>query len=225
MDDELPGLNYLKMMCLNIPILEVVKTYNRPEKALADSVSLVYDLCFLDMEMPGINGIQLARMLGKPVIFITAYKEFAAEAFDIDAIDYLVKPINAERFQKAIEKARNYLESNISDTKSLLNTDQGKTVIDMSRIILVTVGQNDSRDKALLLDNGDSHLIKNYSFAAVKELAKGVPLIQVNKKQMIAVKKIQTYTANQVLLKGHAHGISVAISSSYRSDFVRIVQG
>ena len=88
LDDELPGLSYLKLLCEQIPQLEVVRAFNDPEIFMKEFPGLEFDLCILDIEMPGTNGIQLAALLkNKPVIFTTAYKDYASDAFDLDAID------------------------------------------------------------------------------------------------------------------------------------------
>ena len=106
LDDELPGLTYLKMLCEQLPELEVVRSFNSPKKLLEELPSLEFDLCILDIEMPEMNGLQVANLLGnKPVIFTTAYKEYAADAFDVNAIDYITKPVKKERLQQAITKA------------------------------------------------------------------------------------------------------------------------
>src|SRR5690606_6558733 len=79
LDDELPGLAYLKMLCEQIPQLEVVKAFNHPQSFLEELPALEFDLCILDVQMPGMNGLQVANLLqGKPVIFATAYKDYAA---------------------------------------------------------------------------------------------------------------------------------------------------
>ncbi len=92
LDDELPGLAYLKMLCEQLPELEVVKAFNSPEVLLNEWKSLDFDLLITDIEMPGMNGLQVADAIkGKAIIFTTAYKNFAVDAFDRDATDYVVK--------------------------------------------------------------------------------------------------------------------------------------
>jgi len=105
LDDELPSLSYLKMLCEQIEQIEVLKAFNSAQRLLQEAPSLDFDFCILDIEMPEINGLQTANLLqGKPVIFATAYKEYAADAFDLNAIDYIRKPIKLERLQQAIQK-------------------------------------------------------------------------------------------------------------------------
>lgn len=88
LDDELPGLTLLKMLCEQQPELEVIKAFNSPVTLLQEAPNLDFDLLITDIEMPGMNGLQVADALkGKAIIFTTAYKNFAVDAFDRDAID------------------------------------------------------------------------------------------------------------------------------------------
>ena len=131
LDDELQGLTYLKLLCEQIPQLDIVRAYNNPLTFLKDFPVMDCDLCILDIEMPGLNGLQVANLLkGKPVIFITAYKEYALDAFDLDAVDYLQKPVQPERLQLAVLKAKKRIEGN-SPTQNYiqLNTSKGRTLI------------------------------------------------------------------------------------------------
>ena len=112
LDDDLQNLTYLKMLCEQIPELEVVRAFNHPQKLLQAIPNLEFDLCILDIEMPDLNGLQVANLLnGKPVIFATAFDEHAADAFDLNAIDYVRKPLSLDRLQQAVEKAVQFLRS------------------------------------------------------------------------------------------------------------------
>src|SRR5690554_3403746 len=106
-DDELPGLTYLRALCSQLPDVEVIKSFNNPMKFLDEMGSLDFDVCILDVAMPGMNGIELAeRLRDTGVIFSTAYHQYAADAFDLNAIDYLRKPYQLERLEKAFRKVR-----------------------------------------------------------------------------------------------------------------------
>lgn len=111
-DDEPLALRLIARYVQQFPELHLVQTF---EDAVSGGEYLKHsqvDLLFLDINMPDISGIQLARNLEqKPmIIFTTAYKKFAYEGFELEAIDYLLKPIDARRFAKAVEKAVDYYQ-------------------------------------------------------------------------------------------------------------------
>ena len=166
LDDELPGLSYLKLLCEQIPELEVVRAFNDPEIFLSDFPSMDFDLCILDIEMPGINGIQMAELLkDKPVIFTTAYKDYATNAFDLDAIDYVIKPVKFERLQQAVAKAIQRISPENKTSKHIqLNTDKGIAFLDTDLLVYARTSEIDSRDKTALLKNGKSLQLKNIHY-------------------------------------------------------------
>ncbi len=107
-DDEQIALDGLKFMCLKYSQLEVVGTCRNGVEAIDSITKLQPDLILLDIQMPKVNGIEVLTSLEEPlpnVIFITAYDEFAIKAFELNAIDYLLKPFTDERFDQAIHKA------------------------------------------------------------------------------------------------------------------------
>src|SRR5450432_3796128 len=106
-DDEPLALEVLKKYASQTPGLKLVATYSDAIEAMNYLQNNQVSLLLLDIQMPDINGFQLYRnLVVKPmVIFTTAYKEFAIDGFEADAVDYLLKPFNLARFQKAITKA------------------------------------------------------------------------------------------------------------------------
>jgi len=92
--------------------LETIASFNGADATREFLSKNPVDLVFLDIQMPGVNGIEFARTIAKHtlVVFTTAFHEFASESYDVDAIDYLIKPVKLERFQKAVEKAHTYLK-------------------------------------------------------------------------------------------------------------------
>lgn len=166
LDDELPGLAYLKMLCEQLPELEVVKAFNSPEVLLNEWKSLDFDLLITDIEMPGMNGLQVADVIkGKAIIFTTAYKNFAVDAFDRDATDYVVKPIKLERLQQAVQKVVVRMAKPKKVVKQInLNTDKGKALINVEKIFCIVTSTIDSRDKILFLNDNSKITVKNSSF-------------------------------------------------------------
>jgi len=109
-DDEPLAREAIEMLINQIGNLNLIGSFNSPETATKCIESNEVELIFLDIQMPGINGIEFARTVPKEtfVIFTTAFSEFATDSYEVDAIDYLIKPIKLERFQKAVDKAQTY---------------------------------------------------------------------------------------------------------------------
>jgi len=109
-DDEPLAIERMQVLCAEIDRLQVVGTASDGEAALRLADKLKPDLLLLDMTMPGLDGIAVARQLARRerppgVIFITAHEEFAVQAFDIDAVDYVLKPVGTERLERAVDRA------------------------------------------------------------------------------------------------------------------------
>ncbi|MBD0725854.1 DNA-binding response regulator [Flavobacterium sp. L1I52] len=105
-DDEPLAREAVQMLIEQTDTLKLLGAFNGPENAMQFISNNSVDLVFLDIQMPGINGIDFAKAIPAStfVIFTTAFSEFALESYEVDAIDYLIKPIKPERFQKAIDK-------------------------------------------------------------------------------------------------------------------------
>jgi DNA-binding LytR/AlgR family response regulator len=228
LDDELPGLTYLKMLCDQLPELEVVKAFNSPETFLKEAANLEFDLCILDIEMPGINGIKVASLLdNKPVIFTTAYKEYAVEAFDLDAIDFVRKPVQRERLQQAVQKAVKRIAA-LPQQKGFvqLNTDKGKSLIFFDQLLYITTSESDSRDKIAHLSDNNELTIKNISFEKLQELLPPDKYCRVNKREMIAIGIVQSFSYDEVtstVATRSVQPLKFSLSETYRSDFLKAV--
>lgn len=111
-DDEPLALDVIKSFCTHFDFLNLEHCFTKPSNALDYLNNNQVDLVFVDIQMPSINGINLVKSIDKQtmIIFTTAYSEYAMEGYNLNAIDYLLKPINKDRFYKAIEKAKNYFD-------------------------------------------------------------------------------------------------------------------
>lgn len=111
-DDEYLALNLLEKFTDRVPGLEVVEKVKSPMRALDILHQTPIDLLFLDIQMPTLSGNNLLKTLKNPplTIFTTAYSDYAIEAFELNAVDYLLKPFSFERFLKAVNKAKDHLQ-------------------------------------------------------------------------------------------------------------------
>ena len=226
LDDELPGLSYLKLLCEQIPELEVVRAFNDPELFLKEIDVLDFDLCILDIEMPGTSGIQIAKLLkGKPVIFTTAYKEYATDAFDLDAIDYIVKPVKFERLKQAVGKAIQRTATNSKPEKFIqINTDKGNALVYFDQLAYVRTSEIDSRDKIALLKNGTNLTLKNISFEKLGSLLPRAGFCRINKKELIALNRVQYFSTDQITTSIYFQTekpLVLTLGETYRTDFIR----
>jgi DNA-binding LytR/AlgR family response regulator len=228
LDDELPGLTYLKMLCEQIPELEVVKAFNNPLTFLQEVPQLAFDLCILDIEMPEMSGLEVANLLGgKPVIFTTAYRDYAAEAFDLDAVDYVRKPVQKERLQQAVQKILLRLPKPVKlKTRLQWNTDKGKAMLDFAQIRFIRTADQDSRDKFVSLADGSSLVLKNISFDKLRSLLPPGEFCQINKKELIALSIVSFFSHQEVtttLMDATGKNLRFILSESFRNDFLQQV--
>ena len=169
-DDEPLAIERMQVLCAEIDQLAVIGTASDGEAALRLADKLKPDLLLLDMTMPGLDGLSVARQLGKradppAVIFVTAHEDFAVEAFDLDAIDYVLKPVGRERLERAVARVlarrgekrepggRWLREFWVPHRSELLRIDVNQVErIDAERdYVRIFVGQGDGETRSYLL--------------------------------------------------------------------------
>jgi DNA-binding LytR/AlgR family response regulator len=179
--------------------LEVVAVCNTAFQSMEIMKTERIDLLFLDIQMPELSGISFLRTLQHPpkVIFITAYKEFAAEAFDLNAVDYLLKPMSLERFLKAVNKVTNTGISpedgqNIHVERECLYLKANrKTVkIFLDEIIYV----ESAKDYIKIYRQLNAPLMVKYSLTALAEKLPHNLFVRVHRSFIVAVNRITAFT-------------------------------
>jgi two-component system, LytTR family, response regulator len=208
-DDEQHALDILLHYIQQTPLLQLVASTTNPIEALQIVATQKVDLIFLDIQMPELSGIDFIRSInGKcKVILTTAYPEFALEGYDLDVVDYLLKPIRLPRFLTAVQKAAAVLNNSITETtKDQPNDDY----------IFV---KTESKGKLLKIELADIDYIegmKNYIaiytggkktlvYTSMKEMEERLPsrrFMRVHKSFIIAIDRITGIEGNRVLLKG-----------------------
>lgn len=225
LDDELPGLTYLKMLCEQIPEVEVVKAFNSPKLFLNEINTLEFDACILDIEMGEMNGLQIANLLkDKAIIFVTAYKEYAAEAFDLNAVDYVRKPIQRDRLKQAVDKAIQRLErDHLKKNFVQFNSEKGKVLLFFDQINYITIANSDSRDKVVYLNDAKNLILKNISFEKLLSFLPNDLFCRINKQELIALKVIQYFSHDEIISNILQAGIPVRffLTDTYRTEFMK----
>ncbi|WP_292010498.1 response regulator transcription factor [Chryseobacterium sp.] len=227
LDDELLAISYLKLLCEQIDNVEVVKAYNDPKVFLNDIGNQDCNVCILDIEMPGMNGLQVAELISpsKKIIFTTAYKEYAAEAFDLNVVDYVRKPIKKERLIQAFEKAQELIS--LSQKKDFIewNTNIGRSIIFTEQIAYIKTSEIDSRDKEIILNDYSTMVLKNLSFKNLLEILPSKDFAQINKKEIIALSSIKAFSTNEIITTISIDGenfLKLQIGEAYKSTLMEM---
>ena len=112
-DDEPLALNVIEAFCAQLDYIDLQKTFTKPNEALKHLNKYPVDLLFLDIHMPSLTGIDFYKNIEQNtlVVFCTAHGQYAVEGFNLNALDYLLKPFTFERFKQATDKARDYFSS------------------------------------------------------------------------------------------------------------------
>jgi two-component system response regulator AlgR len=148
-DDEQPARDRLSRLLRNLPKCEVVGEAASSNEALECISALSPDVLLLDISMPGMDGMSLARVLQEggaspAIIFCTAYQDQALNAFEVEAVDYVVKPVRIERLETAIEKARKYVgsEKGSEEEQYVRSTVGGKVVLTPVHRVICLVSED-----------------------------------------------------------------------------------
>jgi DNA-binding LytR/AlgR family response regulator len=186
-DDESYALEVIKAHASRVPFLELKATFTDAVQGLEYLKSESVQLVFLDINMPDISGIDLASLLSKEtlVIFTTAYSDYAVKGFELDALDYLLKPFNLSRFLKACQKAQEWIDLQPKEESAFLfvKTGDGQVRIDFSALVsceaqgnYVTFQLSDQKIQSRLTLSETEKLLPSYfirthrSFLANKNL-------------------------------------------------------
>jgi DNA-binding LytR/AlgR family response regulator len=175
------------------------------------------DLLLLDIEMPGMTGLELTRNLGaqRPVIiFTTSKKEYAAEAFELNVADYIVKPVTPGRFIQAIDKAREILESSKEEVK--LNEDEFIFIRDSNivrRLKLEDILYAEAMGDYVKLHTPQKFYAIHTTLKAVEERLPAHKFIRVHRSYIVAVSKIETIQEGALIIQGKP----VPVADAYRN--------
>lgn len=224
-DDEEHAIEVIQHYLKSIAAIQILATFTNPIDALSFLNNNSVDLIFLDIHMPEISGIEFIQTMNNKdtkVILTTAYKEFATSGFDLDVVDYLVKPIPLPRFLQAIGKVQKNINSKkviqpiTQDHEYFLVKTEAK-----GKMLKINIAEIDfvegMKNYVAFHHNG----IRTLALLTMKDVQEHLPknqFIRVQKSFIIALNRITSIDGNRVILKGIS--AEILIGETYRKDFL-----
>lgn len=221
-DDEPLALEVIKKYISKTPELHLEAVFSDGIEAQDYIQKNKIDLLFLDIQMPDINGIQLYKeLIIKPmVIFTTAYKEFAVDGFDADAIDYLLKPFDLARFQKGVNKAiqrcKMVADTNKDQSKEFLYIHSDYKVIRIAIKEIIFIEALD--DYAKIYTSSQTYLTLLSMKAVLEKLPKN-QFIRIHRSYIIATREIAFIHFRKI---GIHNGMELPVGDTYRAEILEL---
>jgi len=219
LDDEELALDVIQAYCGQIDYLDLVHVFTEQGKAIRYLNKFEVDLLFLDIRMPELNGIDLYKSLKNKtkVIFTTAYDHYAVEGFNVDAIDYLLKPFSFERFLKAVEKAKNLMELELgnADDKTHLSI---RADFKLHHVALEDILLIEALDDYIQIhiENGTKIVARN-TMKGIMEKLPYPQFIRAHRSYIVPLKKIGTIYKDTAKIGN----FTVPIGKSYKAEILK----
>jgi two-component system, LytTR family, response regulator len=213
-DDEPLARKGLKEYIADVDFLELTGEYDNALKASEALSKGDVQLLFLDIQMPKITGLDFFKTLKQPppVIFTTAYPQYALEGFEVNALDYLVKPVSFDRFLKAAMKAKEYYEVREQNNKAANNTSSDHFFIKADNKLIKLLFDDilfaEALQNYVVIHTKDKKYITYLTFKSVEDYLPASRFIKVHKSYIIAASKIETIDGNIIRIGRHEIPVS-----------------
>jgi two-component system, LytTR family, response regulator len=230
-DDEPLALDILADYIRKVPSLELVKTTTNPIEALTMVQQDHIDLVFLDVQMPELTGIQFLKIIkGKcEVIFTTAYPQYALDGYDLDVVDYLLKPIAFDRFYKAVHKV---LQSHSSPITPVPASEPSQVSVAANNFIFVKTEHKIQKiylDDILYIEGLKDYISiftsseRIITLQNMKKMEEALPagrFIRVHKSYIISLDKIESIERSRIFISDKI----IPIGDTYRDQFFKLIE-
>jgi len=204
-DDELPAREILRSHISGVEALELSGICSNAVDAISFLKDHAIDLLFLDIQMPHLLGTNFLRTLknAPKVIFTTAYRKYALEGFELDAVDYLLKPISFERFLKGVNKVlqmniQNNLLSSESDTGTSPPFIYFRSNRKMVKVLLDEILYIESLNDYIRIVTAGKTIISKHVLSSLEEMLPVNSFVRIHKSFIIAINKIESFNADSV---------------------------
>ena len=220
-DDEPLAIKLIENHISKIDSLEVVATCNNALKAYEVLNTQEIDLMFLDIKMPNITGIDFLKTIKNPpkTIFTTAYRDYAIESYDLEVVDYLLKPITFERFLKSIDRFLREINKTVISEKEVMKNE----------FILVKSGNKHHKikiDEILFIESlkdyikihtvDDKQIVSKYKIGKIENELANKKFLRIHRSYIINTHKISAFTLNDI----EVNSVKIPIGASYKDRVV-----
>jgi DNA-binding LytR/AlgR family response regulator len=236
-DDESLARKLLEENVRQLPFLELVGMCKNPFEAIEILQKETVDLLFLDIQMPGMLGTQFLESLAeKPlVIFVTAYANFAVESYDLDVVDYLLKPVSMERFTKAALKAlaekqkrvavlsKNFAEQNLVEATISPNYFFVNSEYALVKIVIDDISHIESMKDyvKIFLKNNPKPILTKSTLKGIEEKLPEHRFLRVHKSFVVQIDKIESIRSQIITIGAH----QIPVSQVHLEELMRILNG
>src|SRR6266496_3674208 len=221
-DDEPVALEVVKKLSSKISFIELLAVFTNAFKAIDYLQKKKIDLIFLDVKMPDISGIDLLKSLTNPpmVIFTTAYSEHAVQSFELDAIDYLLKPFSQSRFLKACNKAYEQFELRKNISTSVPDSIFIKSGYDQIRVDLEDILYAESNGNYVQFVLEKNKIVSRLTTSEAEALLPASAFIRIHRSYIVAKKRISKIEKNSVWI----NQTELPVGASYINEIIKIIK-
>ena len=223
-DDEPVARNVLETFVAKIPNLELVKSCKNAMEAFEVANQQKIDILFLDINMPDISGLSLAKSINQKakIIFTTAYREYAVDGFNLKAVDYLLKPISFDRFLQSIHKyfeGVSFIDSEIKIEKSVLKNDFIFVRSDrkMIKINFDEIQYVESLSDYIKIHSVDKTITTRETISNIETKLPAKNFLRIHRSYIVNLKKMNSYTNEFVEIGKNA----IPISRTYKENVLK----
>jgi len=219
-DDEPLAIEVIESHLNKLDDVEIVAKCHNAIKAFEVLQKNQVDLLFLDIQMPKLTGIEFLKTIKNPprVILTTAYRDYALEGYDLDVVDYLLKPISFERFLKAIGKVYKKNDDTIGDADLLIQTVEPFIFLKANKkkvkILLKDIIYIESMKDYVRVKTTDKEVISYQKISYLEEILPSDKFIRIHRSFIIAREKVEAFSSSQVELPGK----EIPIGRIYKSQ-------
>ncbi|MBK7476868.1 MAG: response regulator transcription factor [Haliscomenobacter sp.] len=224
-DDEPLAVKKIAGYIQKVPFLELVAECRSASEAMSIIDKNDVQLLFIDINMPDISGMEFVKSLtNKPyIVFTTAYSEYAVEGFQVDAIDYLLKPITFSNFLKAANKVKNLIELSTNNQKESVNHLFVKSEYKLIRIELDDIKYIESQHEYIKIHLVNSiPVLTQLSLKSIEEQLPSDRFMRVHRSYIVNLAKVSVIERNRIVFDGK---IYIPVSEQYKEKFQEYIDG